>query len=165
MCIRDRGNFGEFLGAIAVVATLFYLALQVRHTKEATEANTRSLEEGHKYAMAQAYQARADSAARLFNLRDPDVFAKLWSEDDSSAPVSAEKIDDLSASEVEVLRTFMWAYMLLTDNVLYQRELGLVEGLGEDPGSFERTYTIWKKLNVPIAPNVRTRAVELGFES
>lgn len=37
-------NFGEFVGAIAVVATLFYLAVQVRHSKEATEANTRSLQ-------------------------------------------------------------------------------------------------------------------------
>ena len=33
------GNYGEFVGAIAVVATLFYLAVQVRHGKEATEAN------------------------------------------------------------------------------------------------------------------------------
>ncbi len=38
------GNFGEFVGAIAVVGTLFYLAVQVRNGKEATEANTRSLQ-------------------------------------------------------------------------------------------------------------------------
>ncbi len=29
------GNLGEFIGAIAVVATLVYLAIQVRHSKEA----------------------------------------------------------------------------------------------------------------------------------
>ena len=44
------GNLGEFVGAIAVVATLIYLAIQVRHSKEATEANTRSME-------VQSYQA------------------------------------------------------------------------------------------------------------
>jgi hypothetical protein len=44
------GNYGEFIGAIAVVATLIYLAIQVRHSKEATEANTKSLN-------LQAYQA------------------------------------------------------------------------------------------------------------
>jgi hypothetical protein len=44
------GNFGEFVGAIAVVVTLAYLAIQVRHSKEATEANTKSLN-------IQAYQA------------------------------------------------------------------------------------------------------------
>jgi len=44
------GNYGEFVGAIAVVVTLAYLALQVRHSKEATEANTKSLN-------LQAYQS------------------------------------------------------------------------------------------------------------
>jgi hypothetical protein len=34
------GNLGEFIEAIAVVVTLFYLALQVKHSKETTEANT-----------------------------------------------------------------------------------------------------------------------------
>ena len=42
------GNYGEFVGAIAVVATLVYLAVQVRHGKEATEANTRSMDESRK---------------------------------------------------------------------------------------------------------------------
>ena len=37
------GNYGEFVGAIAVVATLAYLAVQVRHSREATETNTKSL--------------------------------------------------------------------------------------------------------------------------
>jgi len=38
------GAIAELVGAIAVVVTLFYLAMQVRHGKDATEANTRSLE-------------------------------------------------------------------------------------------------------------------------
>jgi hypothetical protein len=44
------GNFGEFFGAIAVVITLLYLAAQVRQSKDATEANTKSTE-------LQSYQA------------------------------------------------------------------------------------------------------------
>ena len=35
------GNWGEFIGAIAVVVTLVYLARQVKHSMAATEANTR----------------------------------------------------------------------------------------------------------------------------
>jgi UDP-N-acetylglucosamine 2-epimerase len=42
------GNFGEFLGAIAVVATLLYLAVQVRHSKMSLDENTRVLEENRK---------------------------------------------------------------------------------------------------------------------
>ena len=37
------GNYGEFIGAIAVVVTLAYLAVQVRQSREATEANTRQM--------------------------------------------------------------------------------------------------------------------------
>ena len=37
------GNFGEFVGAIAVVVTLVYLAVQVVQSREATEANTRQM--------------------------------------------------------------------------------------------------------------------------
>jgi hypothetical protein len=33
---------GEFLGAIAVFITLIYLAVQVRHGREAVAANTKS---------------------------------------------------------------------------------------------------------------------------
>jgi hypothetical protein len=44
------GNFGEFFGAIAVVITLLYVAAQVRHSKDATKANTTALE-------LQSYQA------------------------------------------------------------------------------------------------------------
>ncbi|NKC01281.1 MAG: hypothetical protein GKR90_22670 [Pseudomonadales bacterium] len=36
------GNYGEFVGAIAVVATLVY-AVQVRHSKDSLEANTAAL--------------------------------------------------------------------------------------------------------------------------
>ena len=70
------GNLGEFIGAIAVVVTLFYLALQVKHGKEATEANTRSLEEGSKIALVDAYHARAaESAASFRMLADSPVAA------------------------------------------------------------------------------------------
>jgi hypothetical protein len=44
------GNYGEFLGAIAVFGTLAYLAVQVRQSKLALEANTRSVDESRLLA-------------------------------------------------------------------------------------------------------------------
>ena len=41
MSIVELGALGEFVGALAVVATLIYLAIQVRQSKEATEENSR----------------------------------------------------------------------------------------------------------------------------
>lgn len=37
------GAIAESFGAIGVIATLIYLAIQVRHSKEATDANTRQM--------------------------------------------------------------------------------------------------------------------------
>lgn len=37
MSIQDIGSIGELIAAIATVATLFYLAVQVRHSSQATE--------------------------------------------------------------------------------------------------------------------------------
>ena len=48
-----QGNYGEFLGAIAVVATLGYLAAQIRQ-------NTRAMEEGQRMALAENYIARVN---------------------------------------------------------------------------------------------------------
>jgi hypothetical protein len=39
------GNYGEFIGAIAVVFTLGYLAVQVKHSRQSLDASTRSAEE------------------------------------------------------------------------------------------------------------------------
>ena len=43
MTLENLGNIGEFLGAIAVMASLVYLALQVRHSTRQLAENTESL--------------------------------------------------------------------------------------------------------------------------
>ena len=54
MTIIELGALGEFVGAIAVVATLIYLAVQIRQ-------NTRSMDASRRLALAQTYQMRADA--------------------------------------------------------------------------------------------------------
>ena len=53
------GNFGEFFGAIAVVITLGYLAVQVRHSKEATEAHTKSLRSAARFEAGKSWWEEA----------------------------------------------------------------------------------------------------------
>ena len=43
------GNFGEFVGAIAVVLTLIYLAVQVGQSKKSIDENTRALDENRTF--------------------------------------------------------------------------------------------------------------------
>jgi hypothetical protein len=50
------GNLGEFVGAIAVVVTLIYLAAQVRQSRESMDANTSALEENRRLTRNQILQ-------------------------------------------------------------------------------------------------------------
>ena len=75
MSIIELGALGEFLGAIAVVATLAYLAIQVRQSKELLERN-------QKLAIGQAYQFRAamtsdNARTQLYNHDSISVQAKV----------------------------------------------------------------------------------------
>jgi hypothetical protein len=42
------GNYGEFLGAIAVVVTLVFLIAQLRQGKASLDANTKALDESRR---------------------------------------------------------------------------------------------------------------------
>ena len=61
MTIQDWGSIGEILGAIATIATLIYLALQIRQ-------NTRALQAA---SMDSTIQAANDIRASLFS--DPEI--------------------------------------------------------------------------------------------
>ena len=126
------GNFGEFVGAIAVVVTLFYLAFQVRQSKEATDANTRSVDESRRLAMAQAYRARAEAVID-FNLRvaiTPDlraVYSKIqgaW----GSARVDAEATwAALTDDERAMLESSEMAKLIILDNAHYQHQQEFID--------------------------------------
>ena len=54
------GNYGQFVGAIAVVVTLGYLAIQVRHSRQATEANMQIAQQNQTLAIAPNNIARVE---------------------------------------------------------------------------------------------------------
>jgi hypothetical protein len=58
MTLMELGAIGEFVGAIAVVVTLVYLAIQIRQ-------NTHAMAEGRRLALAQTYQMRADALQEM----------------------------------------------------------------------------------------------------
>lgn len=77
MTLMELGALGEFVGAIAVVVTLVYLAVQIRQSNQA-------MREGRRLALAQTYQMRADA------LQDMLVRA---AESEHIAPVIARLAD------------------------------------------------------------------------
>ncbi len=137
---QTLGNFGEFVGAIAVVATLVYLAMQVRHSKEAMEANTRSLDEGRRLALAQAYENR--TVTLLDNLRDirDSRHVELFATADSDRPE-------------DQIRTRLWLrwWANYLDNVYYQYQQGFIdEEFYESPfkGLVRRDARHWEALRI-----------------
>jgi len=67
------GAIAEVVGAIAVVVTLWYLALQVRHSKDATEANTRSLE---LHSLTAWQSANLDLNVAMSNPAQSEIIAR-----------------------------------------------------------------------------------------
>ena len=73
MSIQDLGSIGEFVAALATLATLVYLAIQIRQ-------NTKQVEEGTRAAKASAVSTGLQlvNANRLAIYRDENV-ASIWS--------------------------------------------------------------------------------------
>jgi len=113
------GNFGEFISSIAVLGTLIYLAIQIRHSKELLEKN-------HTIALSQVQQARADHG------REQQL---LLSDSTHLASVMATELG-MDVNTVR-LRAFLATSLVYADNVVYQYELGLVDDV-----SMERTTNL-----------------------
>ena len=102
MTLEDPGNAGDFVGALAVVAALIYLAVQLRqNTKQMVENG----EEARLAALERAVQAM--SQLRLATIRDAGV-ADSWIR-------GSRGLTDLD--EQEALRF----YMLMSD-LLFNQE-------------------------------------------
>ena len=106
------GNIGEFVGAIGVIVTLIYLAIQVRHSKRSTDANTRALEEARALAISQTYENRTISLLDYFR-------------DSRDSAFIAEFIPGNEAESRHLLNMRWWqAYM---DNLHYQHTQGYLD--------------------------------------
>jgi hypothetical protein len=106
------GAIAELLGAVGVIASLVYLATQIRHSREQMGRNTRALQAG-------AYQQFEES-----------VYRKVM--DDLTIP-GLERIVRLGTADIEQLseedmfRWSRWIFMRLRafDNSHYQFRMGM----------------------------------------
>lgn len=130
MSIMELGALGEFVGSIAVVVTLIFLAIQVRHSKKATEANTRSVDESRKVAMVQAYHDRAAEAAAHYRmLAESDHIPLLLLKRGESG------VDSLTDEERLRLGSLGLSSALRLDSAYYAYQQGLL-----DPEHYESSF-------------------------
>ena len=154
------GNFGEFLGAIAVVVTLIFLTLQIRQ-------NTKSLDESRTIALAQTYQSRAalimDALEHFDDAEFSSIYLKYQAE--RSARGAQAAIASLAPSERWRLNTYLNVMRTYADNNFYHHQLGLLDaeyaawGLGPT-GALGQHAQDWKDWNIPMGRESFRQEVE-----
>lgn len=98
------GNFGEFIGAIAVVITLVYLALQVReNTRAVMGATQQALNDNHQYELHWACE-----------------IAELSLKSNEGAPA-------MTPVEAYRMATWLLSAMLTRENAFDQYRRGLID--------------------------------------
>lgn len=122
MTIMELGALGEFVGSIAVVITLIYLAMQIRQ-------NTRSMEETKKHMVSQIYQARSDQiiSTNISTALSPEFCELLAGLTDSGWPGNSDALSELSAGERHQIRSYYRAHLARWDNLLFQLNQGLYD--------------------------------------
>ena len=109
MSLEDLGNLGEFLGAIGVIVTLVYLAIQIRQGSEQTALNTSAIH-------ATSFQNLIDHHAnlQLQVLTHPELSDVLRKARDM--PVEELSVEELQLHGVfttQQIRSFFNGFILL----------------------------------------------------
>ncbi len=146
MTILELGALGEFLGSIAVLATLVYLSVQIRQ-------NTRSMDEGKKLALAQTYQMRSDALQMmLVHAADSEhigpIITKLTG---AGYPEDIGALEDLSQEDRGRFRQWQIAQQTHWDNMFFQYQQGFIDDEYYRDSFRERVRRLaptWKALNV-----------------
>ena len=135
------GNVGEFVGSFAVLATLIYLSLQVRHSKEL-------MEENRKIALSQVYQARAEITIGM---------AQHGIDSPNQSKLSM-KYFDIADEQTARERAFHTRLMTAADNVLFQYELGLIDDqlIVGTRNIVIQQYPNWIEAGINVMPRVKS---------
>jgi hypothetical protein len=109
------GNYGEFVGAIAVVVTLAYLAVQIRQ-------NTKSMDETRKLALVDSYVRRNESIERsMMHTTASEELSELLVRYDH------EGLDSLTPVERYRVATWERARQLRVESQFFQYQHGFLD--------------------------------------
>lgn len=167
MTILELGALGEFLGALAVVATLIYLSIQVRHSRGLLEAQRASMEEGTRLARAAAMDRHNDTVSRWRGrlIQDPEV-SSLWHKATTGAEldqVESLRLQNLFIDWLNTFRSnFRHAKAIGEDGLARQAVLTVASDLGKSP--LLRKYWEWGRPMNELAASDFVRAVERELE-
>ena len=122
MSIEQLGSLGEVISALAVVVTLWYLAVQIRQ-------NTHAMEESKRLALAQTYQMRADALqGMLVHAAESHYIGPLITKlTQLGYPEDVSALDQLSPDERGRFRQWQIAQQTHWDNMYFQYQQGYLD--------------------------------------
>ncbi len=107
MTLEDLGNIGEFIGALAVVVSLAYLAVHIRHNTRTVRTST--------------YQAVVDS-----NMRSNDPIL-LNPEVERVYRIGRRDLSQLTAEERPLFTQIVARFLLNYEAIYLQHQLGIID--------------------------------------
>lgn len=122
MTLEDLGNLGDFLGGIAVIATLGYLALQVRQNNRLLQSNTASIRAASSIAINERLVGVNQS------LVEDQMLAEIFVRELSS-PGSLEGGDRVR------LDTLLQSMFISLENILKLAQAGAIDPKDWEPWS------------------------------
>ncbi len=115
------GAVGEVLGALGVVVTLGYLAVQIRQ-------NTNSMAAGRRLALAQTYQMRADALqSMVVHAANSELGAIIVKLTELGYPEDVGALEQLSPDDRGRFRLWQIAQQTHWDNMFYQYQQGYLD--------------------------------------
>lgn len=116
------GAIGEVVGALGVILTLGFLAIQIRQ-------NTREISASRKVELARNFQSRTEQRIRLHELViGSDDLAEIRATIRAAGwPGSLEIFESLAPSRQEKYFHWVRTQLIHCENIFYQHELGLVD--------------------------------------
>lgn len=160
MTLQDIGNIGELVGAVGVVASLAYLAVQVRQ-------NTTQIERNTKATQAASYQAMIDLISTMnISLSSSSEFAELMHK-------ARHDPNPLTPAEEIRWRTWVAALLLQVENVHYQHSVGTIDDSRLHLAmpmiafymQFGRAREVWESMRDRFDPAFRARVDEMAREA
>ncbi len=146
MTIMELGALGELLGAIGVIITLIYLAVQIKQ-------NTHSINENKRLALAQTYQMRADALQGMLveAASSPTLGPLIVKLTKLGYPTDLSSLNRISEEERGIFKQWQIAQHTHWDNMFYQYQQGFI-----DPEYYEsefrvrvrRLAPVWKELGL-----------------
>jgi hypothetical protein len=146
MTISEWGAVGELVGAIGVVITLWYLAVQIRQ-------NTHSIEENKRLALAQTYQMRADALQNMLvqAAESQHIGPLITKLTQYGYPEDVSALDRLSPDERGRFRQWQIAQQTHWDNMFFQYQQGYLDEEYYQDSFRERVARLaptWKALGI-----------------